>query len=131
MMIVLYRRDASASNCCICGKPSSSAGFGGSGPAAKTSSPLTPHGCRTSLNCASPIRTVVRPTPPSTFRYLATFGRRRSASISSTRSPPAASVEAVLIAVVVLPSPGIEDVTTIERLPWSSPRNCRLVRRLR
>src|SRR3954468_8162470 len=53
---------------------------------------------------------------------LAIAGRRRSASIRITLLPASASDDARLIALVVLPSEGLELVTRIEGDPCSRPR---------
>lgn len=93
-----------------------------------------PIGYTTSCRFARPMSTVVKPTEPSMFRYLATVERRRSASISgATLSPPSAIVLAKLIDVVDLPSPAIDDVTTKELfwVPLATSRKRRLVRSLR
>lgn len=71
----------------------------------------------------------MRPTWPSSPMVLATEGCRRSASTRSTREPPWAMASARLMAVRVLPSPGIEEVTTNEcRPPVVTSTNWRLVR---
>jgi hypothetical protein len=89
----------------------SSAGFGGMDPAAMT---LRFHGpdCMAPSMSTRPIRIVVTPTDPSSLRYSAAFGRRRSASTRTTFSPECASVSARLHTVVDLPSSGTELVTT-------------------
>ena len=61
----------------------------------------------------------------------AIVGRRRSASIRITRTPPWASAKARLIAVVVLPSDGEEPVTRKARATPSERLDASVVRSLR
>ena len=68
---------------------------------------------------------------PSRNRFLcslAILGLRRSASTRSTRLPAEAMAMARLATVVVLPSPGIELVTSKILRGLSTSTNCRLVR---
>ena len=58
-------------------------------------------------------------------------GRRRSESTRQIRAPVWAITTPKLATVVDLPSPGLDEVTTIERHLWSRPANWMLVRRLR
>ena len=75
--------------------------------------------------------TEVSPTEPSTPRYSAIFGRRRSLSTSATRMPACASVMARLHAVVDSPSPATAEVMTTVRGGRSMSTNCRFVRSVR
>ena len=120
---------ASFSNNSAIGRdPSNSLGFGGISPAARIDSPVSPHGWMTSASEARPNKAVVRPTPPSMPSALATDGLRRSPSTRMTREPASAIARARLIVVVVLPSPGIAEVSTNECLPVVTSTNMRLVR---
>ena len=87
--------------------------------------------CSTSERDAPPLSTVLNPTGPTKLRYLPNMGRRISPSTSTTLCSASAKASAMLIAVVDLPSFGIELVTTITRGGLSTARNCKLVRSLR
>ncbi len=56
---------------------------------------------------------MLRPILPLTPKRGCTFGRRRSASINSTRVSPWARMQAVLVEMVVLPSEGVALVKTM------------------
>ncbi len=71
------------------------------------------------------------PTDRSRPRMSATLGRRRSASITSTRWPADATTSARFTSVVVLPSAGSELVTTMTLRGLSTSTNCRFVRSCR
>ena len=110
---------------------SSSAGLGGVAPDGSTSRPESAWVCSASSRVTLPTSTVVRPTPGSRPMRLATCGRRRSPSTSTTFCPALAIAIAMLAAVVDLPSPGIAELITNALLAWSTSRNCRLVRSTR
>ena len=80
---------------------------------------------------APPLRTELNPTVPTTSRYFANMGRRMSPSTSTTLCSASANANAMLIAVVDLPSLGSELPTTITRGGLSTARNCRFVRSFR
>ena len=105
-----------------------SVGFGGLGPLARKFSPLASWTWIASSSSAVPTSTLVSPTAPSRSSRLATRGRRRSPSTSSTLRPAWARATARLAAVTVLPSPGTALVMTRLRGCCSRSRNCRLVR---
>src|SRR6476660_4464146 len=100
MMTMSYRRWRSANSTLMALDCSSSAGLGGMAPLVITSRPDFPQRWRTYATCTRPIRTVVRPTTDSRFRYSAIFGRRRSLSSRRVRLPAWARVMAILMAVV-------------------------------
>ena len=109
--------------------PSSSLGFGGTAPEVRTVNPGKRVFCSTSSRDARPLSTVLNPTDPTKSRYLSNLGRRISPSTSTTLCSASANASAMFIAVVDLPSPGIELVTTITRGGLSTSRNCKLVRK--
>ncbi len=109
----------------------SSAGLGGSRPAASTCSPDSAWVWMTSSRVLCPTRAVVSPTEPSRLSMVCTCGRRRSPSMRSTRCPALTIASAALTAVVDLPSPGTELVTTNALLVLSTSTKLRLVRSTR
>ncbi len=111
--------------------PSSSAGFGGSGPDGITSTPSIAPTTIASSTLASPVRTPVRPGSEATSSKRLTLPFRRSASRSSVRSPCWDSEIARFVAVVVLPSMGPGDVIRIERRGFTARLKLRLVRMMR
>src|SRR5207245_9351201 len=66
-----------------------------------------------------------------TPRVLGAVGRGRSESTRQPRWPVCAVTTPKFATVVDLPSPGLDDVTTIVRHLWSRPANWIDVRRLR
>ena len=109
-------------------EPSSSLGFGGIAPDVSTCRLVSRQRWITSVTPAWPSSTVVRPAPPSMPSVRATDGLRRSPSISRTLPPVVAIAMARLTVVVVLPSPGIAEVTMKECRPVVTSTNIRLVR---
>src|SRR4051812_19859507 len=87
--------------------PSSSAGCGGVGPAGSRNRLGNFGTCVIVFSILLvPVSSVLSPTFGLMLKTLCTDGRRRSASISSTRAPFCASTTAVLMLVVVFPSCG-------------------------
>ena len=96
--------------------PTTSLGFGGSGPEVSTRSGRLPRQeRRASSKLTSPTRTEERPISGGSPSRSAMPGFRRSASIRTTLLPPWARAMARLVAVAVLPSPVTELVTTSDR----------------
>ena len=112
-------------------EPSSSLGFGGIAPAGRKSSRPRCQWTRVLSKVAWPMRMSVSPREPSTPRYSATFGRRRSASSRSTFDSACARAIARLQAVVDFPSPGSDEVMTTVRGGLSTSTYCRFVRIVR
>ena len=112
-------------------EPNSSLGLAGIGPLVITSSSVSPNGCKMSSRLLRPVSQLVRPAPLRKPRYSATIGRRRSASIRTTRCPVFAQARARLVASVVLPSPDVELVIKTEAGMPVSLVKLRLVRTLR
>ena len=111
------------------GDESSSKGFGGTVPALRMSIPSTVRMHSSSL--AVPAIRLARPgVPTGNSKLLARVGRRMSASISKTFSicPRA---KARLTDTVLLPSPGMEEVTTMTLCGLSMPDNTTPVRMVR
>ncbi len=105
---------------------SSCAGFGGVGPAPSTDRVPSSTGWVSSAIGVPSVSALLRPTPSTRPRAAATRGRRRSASISSTRVPVRASDPASCTTVVVLPSDSSALVTMITRGWLSTETNRRL-----
>ena len=114
-MITKYCRESSSISSCMRREPSSSEGFGGICPAGSRVSSGTVVGSATSSRLTEAASSWDRPTSPSTENCWAIIGRRRSASTSSVGWPARAMTRARFAATVDLPSPGAEEVTTIER----------------
>ena len=104
---------------------------GGQRPLASTSKTPPTSAAPPGPRRTRPARTLVSPTERSRPRRSASFGRRRSASTTNSRWPAEASAMARLAKVVVLPSAGIELVTTMTLRGWSMSTNCRFVRSCR
>ncbi len=95
-----------------------SVGKGGTGPLTRMSSLGTSETCWTA--CCSgtlPVSTELRPTFPLMLNRWCTVGRRRSASMSRTRTSRWARTQARFMATVVLPSLGVALVSSIT---WGS-----------
>ncbi len=122
-----YMADAAARKLAIAAESMSWLGLGGSCPAGMTWRPAGPQTWTTSSMVASPTSTVDRPAAPSMPTIRATDGRRRSASTSRTRWRFSAIAMASARAVVDLPSPGTEEVTTTTRERVDAVTNCRFV----
>ena len=95
--------------------PSSSAGFGGSGPEAMTSRLATPVGATTSFQFAWPTRADDRPAFGTLGTRSAMAGWRKLASTTNTRRPACAMEAARFITTVVRPSSGAGEVTRMLR----------------
>src|ERR1035438_5269879 len=95
-------------------EPSNSAGCGGIGPAGKIHKFGTSvNGTTTSSNLSPPVISVLRPPRERKPNSFSMPGRRRSASISNTRSPRCAKTSAEFALIVVFPSCGKALVTRI------------------
>ncbi|MCY1235853.1 hypothetical protein D9M72_484830 [compost metagenome] len=111
MMTVSNTSSNRASRCFILADPRSSLGLGGICPDESTYMLSSPHGWRSSLTSAAPTRAVVSPAFRSRPRYSLIIGLRRSASTRHTVCPDWARAMARFVAVVLLPSPGRDEVT--------------------
>ena len=84
-----------------------------------------------STSLALPDKQLVKPWALGILKWAWSLGRRKSQSIIKTFAPVWASMKAVLIAVVVLPSEGWLEVTRIVLGAWPADESSREVRRWR
>src|ERR1039457_1867134 len=95
-------------------EPRNSTGGGGIGPDGKIHKFGTcANGTTTASSLSTPLMRVLRPPRDRKPNSLSMPGRRRSASISNTRSPRCAKTSAELALIVVFPSCGKALVTSI------------------
>src|ERR1043165_8116328 len=114
MIMCAKRSLKSPSSRRISSEPSNSAGFGGTGPDVKTLRfGVLAYVWKRLSRSFSPESHVVRPFELLTSNCVCSRGRRKSQSMIKTSTPVCASMNAVLIAVVVFPSEGWLDVTRI------------------